>query len=376
MRVYSVPVDGSSRAVERLRETRPDVIDPYVALGGSAQRAAIAIEGADAAGRTMHLFGGPPAGPWTELAPPVREDDGGFFSQLAQVDGDRLFTVEGRAAQDEYRRFVREGAAAPRELGSTTSSPRTAYAGDFEAYEDRPDGGVVVRNWRTGEQRVLAVPNNGFDVREDGALVVDDGAGIRVIPPSGKGKRIARDGYQPRWAGDRIVYLDGVQLMVVDPGRRPRAFGVPSRTLDEFHADARRVLWTANGCVLTADLTEPAATAPKPGVCARTEIDLDDPPTPPRIPSDRHARLYVHCVAAPRACRGWVRLSRLSTTARFRIPVGQRRRLVVRLSRSGYAAARRAADDDGTVGLSVTGATIDPDGRRSRFDDLYAATVR
>jgi hypothetical protein len=61
--------------------------------------------------------------------------------------------------------------------------------------------------------------------------------------------------------------------MIADP--KPRAVGVPSATIEDFDADERHVLWTASDCLLVADLTAPAAAAPDPGVCTRTEFDLD-----------------------------------------------------------------------------------------------------
>jgi hypothetical protein len=373
--IYTMPVDASAAPVERLREPTAVGLDSGPAMSGSGQRVAISLDSRVEGGTVQHLFGGPPTGPWTELVPPARFDQGAFASTSPEVDGDRLFTVELRMKRDVFRRIVREGAAPPRELGRTTEDVRpVAYAGDFEAYVEGFKR-VVVRNWRTGEQRVLAVPGpDSVDVREDGAVLVS-GDDIRVVSPSGEVTRISEHGYGARWAGDRIVYEDNSRLLVVEPGGRPRRVGVPTVTLNGWDVDTRRVLWAANGCLLVADLTAPPETAPGPGPCPRTELAAESV-RKPKVGRDRKVRVFMRCVAAVGACRGRLRVEQ-STTGGFSIPVGRSGHVVVRLTRSAYAAARRKAKrEGGQAGLVVHGVTIDPGGVRHGIYDLWLGTVR
>lgn len=65
--------------------------------------------------------------------------------------------------------------------------------------------------------------------------------------------------------GGRTVYVHDDGLLVVDPGARPRRIGVPTGHLDTYDVDDRHVLWSANGCLLVADLTAPIADAPDHG---------------------------------------------------------------------------------------------------------------
>jgi hypothetical protein len=99
-----------------------------------------------------------------------------------------------------------------------------------------------------------------------------DGGGVSVIAPGGTPRVVSRRGERPQFAGERVVYRDGERLMVVDPGAKPRPIGFRSASMDDFDADERHVLWTANGCLLVADLTAPAAEAPGPGICARAAL--------------------------------------------------------------------------------------------------------
>ena len=92
---------------------------------------------------------------------------------------------------------------------------------------------------------------------------------------------------------------------MIEPGGRIRAFGVPTRNLEDVVTDATRVLWQANGCLLVAPVTEPAATAPGAGPCARAELELPGRPNP-KLRRTLHVRL--RCVAAPGRCRGTLQL--------------------------------------------------------------------
>ena len=115
-----------------------------------------------------------------------------------------------------------------------------------------------------------------------------------------------------------------------------------------FATDGSRVFWWANGCLLVDDVSAPPAAAPGPGPCPRSELALANRSSPHLA---RTLPVKLRCVAAPRACRGAVRLTtvaRPSTAAkaisrrlRFSIPAGQARRLHVPLTGRGYRILRR-----------------------------------
>jgi hypothetical protein len=138
-------------------------------------------------------------------------------------------------------------------------------------------------------------------------------------------------------------------------------------------------VWAAHGCLLAAPIDGPSANAPAPGLCLQSEVWVDQRDHA-AIGRDRRVPLYLYCMAAAKACRGtaYVRLPdhgrRHSSTVRFSIPVGRTRKLMPRLTRAGYRAARRA--EDGGVRVEVYGVLTDPDGRRQRFWDEYTVAVR
>jgi hypothetical protein len=156
-----------------------------------------------------------------------------------------------------------------------------------------------------------------------------------------------------------LVFDPGGRLRVIDPAGRIRRFGIPTRSLGDFTTEGSSVLWEANGCLLVDDVSAPPAATPDPGPCLRSELALD--------PADglafhlRH-RLPVglRCVAAPRACRGTLRLTAegppsagapISRRMRFAIPAGQTRVLRVPLTCRGYRSVLRvlAGDPSATV---------------------------
>jgi hypothetical protein len=166
-------------------------------------------------------------------------------------------------------------------------------------------------------------------------------------------------------------------LMVADPGGRPRRIGVPTESIGAFATSDRRVIWTANGCLLSANLTDAPATAPDPGPCPRTEAGVADSSS--RIGHDRRLPLRVRCFAAPKACRGYVEVSldpgrRASTTVSFSIPAGARRTLAPRITRRAYRRVARRGRAGALFGVLIV--TFDPDGRRNRRDDSVNAAVR
>jgi hypothetical protein len=229
---------------------------------------------------------------------------------------------------------------------------------------------LVIRNWRTGAQRSVDLGDGATsaDVRPDGTAVVGfDGGGILRVAPDGTPSVVSRSGERPKLAGDRIVYVDGEHLMVADP--TPRAIGVRSASIDQFDADANHVLWTANGCLLVADIAAPASPVPDPGICTRTEFQLDPHSVSLRVRANRAVVLRVRCVAAPGACHGTLRVSargRRGPALRFSVGAGKRATLNPRLpkTRRGFVTVRPRA------------VVVDPDGRRTIVSRTYGARVR
>ena len=163
-----------------------------------------------------------------------------------------------------------------------------------------------------------------------------------------RGCSLVSGGSTAAYAGDSLVYDAGERLRIVDANGRIRRLGVPTWTFGGFATDGSRVVWVANGCLLVDDASAPPAAAPGPGrVCAARSP----------WPHARRPDLYLadtlpvtlRCVAAPRACRGALRLTTgrparaiaISRRVRFSIPAGQTRRLHVPLTCRGYRMMRR-----------------------------------
>ena len=253
------------------------------------------------------------------------------------------------------------------------------------------DDGLVVRDWRTGAVRTVAKVRGflaSIDLRDDGrALIATDEGELFDVPPGGPARRIARAAGKPRFAGEHIVFRRGGALRVIDPGGRVRTFGVRSTRLGAFTTDGTRVLWEANGCLLVAPVADPAAAAPEPGPCPRSELTRVDGPNP-RL--SRSVPVTLRCVAAPRNCRGTLRLradgAPLNPPRRFSIPAGRAHRFNVRLGERGYRALRRHVErDDGalvTIEARIDGHRVRPSGpdiliepRRGRVARMAAGVV-
>ena len=344
----------------------------------------VSTEKRESGRRGEHLFAGPPAGPWGALAP------SDYFPGWQQVDGPNLFVMEVREDYQDFRWVVREPGAEPRRLDLPKEAIMAVFTGDVVAYplpergqpEDDEPRRLVVRNWRTGEQRFTARIREGIealDVRADGRVVLnEDGGGILEVR-DGRVRRLTRSGVQPQYAGDRIVYVRHAgregdeRLKVLEPDGRVRAFGIPTAEVKGLVTDGERVLWSANGCLLVASVGGSAAREPGPGPCPRSELFLDRGEGAAMRPDGR-VPLTLRCIAAaPSGCRGTVRVALMdpsppgpdSTTVGFRIPAGRSQRLAPRLS----ARARRAAARDGAA--VVKAVAVDPAGRRSVLEDGY-----
>jgi len=349
-------------------------------------------------GGSAQVFSGPPAGPLTALGPRRGWRPGRYLPLSVQVDGDRIFLDETRYGYSGSRYSVIEPGAPPRPLRSPTSD--ALFAGDLVAFRDVPPGTpadadveaplLVVRDWRANVPRWTATVRRqieSFDLRPDGRAVaaLTGGQIVEVAPGGTAVRRVTSSGSRPRFAGDAIVYVrrasrpsGAEQLVVARPDGTRRSFGVRSSSIGSIEGDENRVVWQANGCALVAGIDEPAALAPGPGPCPRSEVLVDEEPVR-SDPRTRRIPFVLSCVSAPPpGCRGTVRLEdnfagsggRVSAAGRFAVPVGQRRKLSVRLSRRGYRIARR----EGRVGFGadfyVDVIAVDPAGRRSEARGL------
>jgi hypothetical protein len=211
-----------------------------------------------------------------------------------------------------------EPGLAPRELGLPPFAITAAYAGDLVAYTlVDSTRRLVVRNWRTGAERAVALPEDSVSlhVRANGTVLVgEDGGGVLEVSPAGVRRRLSRTGTAPVYA--RRAHR--LRLFLGDEGK-------------------------------------------------------------PVLRRNRRVPLILRCVAAaPPGCRGTLRLSLyvpsrgVTETVRFAIPAGQRRRL----TRAASAAALREDRhrEDG-VALNVRAMAVEPAGRRSVLADGVVVAV-
>ena len=387
---------GAGRVVFRFRAPKGAV--PEARLSASAQRAGLVVTTADDGStlRATQPFSGPVGGPWEPLAPLTELAPAEFFPAGMAIEGERIVLVEIRGDITARRFTVRDPGAEPVAVPEPDGVYGTDFAGDLIAYtmpvrgqpaDDDPRR-VVIRNWRTGAQVATAVLRGGieaYDLRPDGGVVLSqEGGGVHVVRPGAAPRELTRRGTEARWAGEHILFRAGDgRLRVIDPGGRARDFGAPSALIESFVTDDRRVLWGANGCLLVADVTARAARAPAPGPCPRSEVAMRD--GQPLVNRSRRVPVRLRCVAAaPPGCRGTLRLELdyaaqplvASRRLRFHIPTGRARWLRPRLTRRAWAAARREARTGiGGAGMQVVAVTVDPAGRRSRLSDGYSIDV-
>jgi hypothetical protein len=324
---------------------------PEADLAASGERAGVVITLTRPRGflDTAQAFLGPATGPLAALDPPTAVDGPAFTPSYFAMAGDTAFLLggEGPNLRDRLDRIAPDGTRTTADFGGEALSS-VAFGGDYAAYgdhvgnegNDNPANRLVVRNWRTGEtvRDERADPGVvGLDVRADGAVVMEtDGAGIRVYPSAGTPTRIARHGSSPVWAGDNvIVHISHPQnwrtLRLIAPDGSSRPFGVPSQDIGDLSADAANVVWQANGCALTAPLTEPAGTAIAAGPCAHSEAFVTSQITRVR----RALRLRVRCLSATATCTGTLSGRRLRSTA-FDIAPAQGRPVAVPLTRTAF----------------------------------------
>ena len=265
--VLAAPVGGPPGAAALLRVPLPRGESGSITLGASPQRVAAIVH----VGETAQLFEGPPAGPLAPVSAPAPVSESAFAPFKVLVDGDHVLVAENR---DGFRdpRYRIDG-------GDPFTLPGyvVGFAGDLVAYATDARR-LVLRNWRTGAERVLAMRGQivSFDLRADGAAVADLGDGtVLATSAAGAVTRVTTNGEQPRWAGAHIVYNGIFGLMIAEPGAKPRPFGPRTASLFVFDADERHIAWAAHGCLLAAPIGEPDAGAPGPGPCLQSEIWVD-----------------------------------------------------------------------------------------------------
>jgi len=402
--IRALPLGGSAAGSVVFRFEAPEGAVPSSRLDASSERAGLVVTTEDDGStlRAAQSFAGPATGPWEALTPlrDLQADE--FFPSWHQVDGATLFTTEIRGDLQQVRIIVREPNAEPREVELPPEVITTVFAGDLVAYavpvkgqpsDDEPRR-LVVRNWRTGQQRSTAVIREGIedmDLRPDGRVVLnEDGGGLIELRDGSTPRRLTRTGIAPVYVGDRIVFVRQAEregderLAVVEPGGRVRGFGVPTARIAGFAVDGSRVLWSGNGCLLVADVSARSAAAPGPGPCPRSEMFLDDLGPSPVLDRSRRVPLTLRCIAAaPAGCRGTVRLQfadgptgNASAPLRFRIAPGRSRRLAPRLTRKAYRAAiRESREGLGGAALVVHAVVTDPAGRRTELNDGYSVEV-
>ncbi|WP_028062057.1 hypothetical protein [Solirubrobacter soli] len=356
LRVLAQPYTGGT-PTEVFRRTAPRGRIVSAQLAASPQQAALLMTTDDgSAFGATDLFAGPPTGPWTRLFPSAE----GMLPFRNQVVGEAVFTSELRGEFDVGAVVVRDPAPHVVEHIPPEIAYSAVFAGRFVAFTD--DLRIVVQDWRTGEPFSTVVvpdPVDEIALRDDGRMVYRTDQHELY---EGQRKLAQADG-NVAFAGDRLVYQRGFDLRVLEPDGRNRRFGVHTEELDGFTTDGTRVLWWANGCLLTADVAELAVDAIAPGACPRSEVKLGENTD---LPLRRTVSVPVRCVAAPRECRGTMRVrdgARVAARARFAVPSGHSRRVRITLSARTYAHARRK----GSAHLPVELRTDDGDRSPASF---------
>jgi hypothetical protein len=242
------------------------------------------------------------------------------------------------------------------------------FGGELVAYSTAaPDEGdallsggrrVVVKNWRTGAEHAVTdfpEPITPVALKPDGTTLLTGLTGsVFVWTPGSDARRLTtRGGAKARFAGAGIVFGDGH-----GPRLDGRHLGAPTESAGDLAADDRHVLWTANGCLLVADVTDPDSGPASAGPCPRSEIAG----TNGSQPLTRTLKVRLRCVYAPTRCRGTVRL--MGTTSRFAIAAGRTGTVRVPLSDAAYRrlqrwVVRKADPRETTINVSYRARTDD-----------------
>ena len=344
LRVLSMPLAGGA-AQTIFTYTAPAGRYPYgEQLVASPGRVAMLVVYRDTRGgdTTSLVFAGTATGGWSAVVAATPLDITRPFPNVVQLAGDHVVTFERTgdglgeydvAVYDPVRRVL------PLPVG-------TLFNGDLAIRSERgpldkaPRERIIVTNWRTGEQVTAAEFDDiieSYEVAPDGRALVTVGDTLLEVAPGGAVTRLTHAVDAPMRAGERVLFFRKDGIGVLERNGIRRRFGVRTERLERFVTDGSNVLWSANGCLLLAPITDPAARAPGPGPCARSEAALSS------SVKGRTARIKVRCVAAPPAVAG-ARSSCGSPAsgsggAPVRVAVGKTTERTVRLSRSGAARA-------------------------------------
>jgi hypothetical protein len=266
-----------------------------------------------------------------------------------QLDSGLTFTLESRKDSSDITAVVRD--PAPRDLPYHTYSTR--FAGDLVAYvtvapDQTPDQNgrrIVVANWRTATElgaTELPHPVVDLSLAADGRVVAADEAGGAYTFIPGQPARwlgAASDG-RVGFAGEHVAVADEGRLWLAPPGGPLRPFGVLTKRLTNFTADAQHLLWQANGCLLVAALGDAAVGEPGKGPCDRSEVELT------RVAgTERRPKITLRCVASPSGgCHGRLQLyadrRKVGPAVAFRVAARGRRTVTFTLSKRAVARLR------------------------------------
>jgi len=349
LRVYSVPVTGG-RPKAIFTRTAAAGEQVFGSLAASAQRVGLIYS--HAGEPVDQVFAGPPAGPLEPITEPITNYP---FPLTVQVDGDRVFEARFTGTSFFAHVFVHDPAEREVPFENLDQPNSAVFAGNLVAYRTPFEewNQLVVRDWRTGAVRsteTFTQPIQAIQLRPDGRAAVQLNNGELRFD----GHKIASEGFDPRLAGDRLVYFGRDGLHVRDADGRIRAFGTTTGNPGELVADAQHVAWIANDCLLVAPVTAARATVPGPGgPCPRSELLIGYNSV---MKAASPLPIKLQCIAAPSHCRGTVRLIGYSKPQRFEIASGHTGTVRVPLTR----ALKRHA----TTQLTVDART--DDGERAR----------
>ena len=366
--VYSIPVTGGTPKREFSYTGVAGANRIKAVLSASAQRVAIAVlMERDQEWIRTQPFTGVLGAPWTPLGPRARIPPGPATLSV-QVDGDRVFAVEVRDRFGNLGATAHDPAPHDVPFYGPLDAASAVFAGDLVAYataapedEDAPMGDgqrVAIKNWRTGaEHAVMDFPEpiTSIALKPDGTTLATGLGSVFVWAPGSAPRRLTSRGpTKARFAGAGVVLGD-------DHGPRlnGRHIGAPTESAGDLAADDRHVLWTANGCLLAADVTDTDTGPHGPGPCPRSEIAE----TSSSQPLARTLKVRLRCVYAPGRCRGTVRL--MGTTRRFAIAAGRTGTVHLPLTAAAFRALRRRLarepDDprDTTIGVPYRARTDD-----------------
>ncbi|MDA0172444.1 hypothetical protein OJ998_25290 [Solirubrobacter taibaiensis] len=344
IRVLSMPLAGGAAQTIFTYTAPPGRLAYGEQLVATPTRVAMLLAHSDRnrQSTTTQVLAGTATGGWSVVVPPRASGKDLPFANVVQLAGDDVVTYERLSwEQDEFELALYDPLrrVLPLPVG-------TLFHGDLAIRSERgpldeaPRERVLVTNWRTGEPVTAAEFDDiikSYEVATDGRALVTVGDTLLEIAPGGAVTRLTEAVDSPMRAGERVLFFRTDGIGVFERNGAKRRFGVRTEQLERFVTDGNNVLWSANGCLLLAPITDPAARAPGPGPCARSEAALT------LSVKGRTARVKVRCVAAPAGgCRGTIELriaGQRAGQAPVRLAVGKTVERTVQLSRSGAARA-------------------------------------